>query len=186
VGTSLRRHGLPRPFNSRLNNTLWQEFRFSSIPELVRMEDALGMAFSVEARSPFLDHRFVEFCFSLPPEEKIASGWTKHVLREAMRGVLPEAVRLRRDKHGLPAPNYDYMVAPGNFEQIQERLIRGIAVQRGIFDPGGIEDLLARFRRSKRRGKRLEHVVWRCLCLEIWLEHVRRLTAEARDMRRSV
>src|SRR6185295_4439238 len=56
---------------------------------------------SVEARLPFLDYRVVELALGLPEEEKLAGGVTKRVLREAMRGVLPEEVRTRMDKIGF-------------------------------------------------------------------------------------
>jgi asparagine synthase (glutamine-hydrolysing) len=62
------------------------------------------MGHGVEARSPFLDWRVVCYGFSVPDESKVAHGYTKRLLREAMRGVLPEPVRLRRHKLGYNAP----------------------------------------------------------------------------------
>ena len=53
---------------------------------------------------PLLDWRVVCYAFSVPDESKVAGGYAKRLLREAMRGVLPEAVRLRRDKLGYNAP----------------------------------------------------------------------------------
>jgi asparagine synthase (glutamine-hydrolysing) len=62
------------------------------------------MAFSVEGRLPFLDYRVVEFAFSLPSSFKIRGGYTKRVLRESMRGILPEKVRQRVSKLGFATP----------------------------------------------------------------------------------
>lgn len=59
---------------------------------------------SVTYRRPFLDHRLVEYVFSLPACYKLHDGWTKFLLREAMRGVLPEKVRSRKTKVGGTAP----------------------------------------------------------------------------------
>ena len=53
---------------------------------------------------PFLDWRVVCYAFSVPDESKVAHGYANRLLREAMRGVLPEPVRLRRDKVGFNAP----------------------------------------------------------------------------------
>lgn len=50
------------------------------------------MAFSVESRLPFLDHRLVEFCFSLQYDEKVGDGWTKLLLRRATQELLPQRV----------------------------------------------------------------------------------------------
>lgn len=55
----------------------------------------------LETRHPFLDRRVVEFCMRLPDSQKSGGGWTKHVLRRAMAGYLPESVRWRRDKAHL-------------------------------------------------------------------------------------
>jgi asparagine synthase (glutamine-hydrolysing) len=73
----------------------------TSLPMLLHWEDRDSMAHSVEARLPFLDYRVVELALGLPEEDKLAGGVTKRVLREAMRGVLPEAVRTRMDKIGF-------------------------------------------------------------------------------------
>jgi asparagine synthase (glutamine-hydrolysing) len=54
----------------------------------------------------------VEFAFSLPDELKLGNGWTKRVLREAVRGVVPEAVRSRVDKLGFEPPEDDWLRAP--------------------------------------------------------------------------
>ena len=75
----------------------------TSLPSLLRYEDRNSMAHSIEARVPFLDHRLVELAFRLPGESKVRGADTKRVLREAMKGVLPEPIRTRRDKLGFRA-----------------------------------------------------------------------------------
>jgi asparagine synthase (glutamine-hydrolysing) len=67
------------------------------------------MAHSIEARLPFLDYRFVEFCLGLKEEFKVSHGWTKKVLRDAMRGRLPEKVRVRQDKLGFATAEEAWM-----------------------------------------------------------------------------
>ncbi len=77
-----------------------------SLPVLLRYEDRNSMAHSVEARLPFLDYRLVEMLASLPLSQKMQAGWTKYVLRNAMKGILPEKVRLRKSKIGFSTPEY--------------------------------------------------------------------------------
>ncbi len=60
--------------------------------------DSTTSAQGLEGRYPFWDKRLVEFCFALPPEQKLRHGWERRVLRQAMRGTLPEEIRRRRDK----------------------------------------------------------------------------------------
>lgn len=72
----------------------------TNLPALLRYEDRNSMAHSIEARTPFLDYRLVEFAFSLPSEYKISKGYTKRILRDSIK-TLPEKVRWRTDKLGF-------------------------------------------------------------------------------------
>lgn len=69
-----------------------------NLPMLLHYEDRNSMAHSVESRTPFLDYRFVEFILSLPPHFFIRNGMAKMLLRDAMRGIVPEEVLMRKDK----------------------------------------------------------------------------------------
>jgi len=62
------------------------------------------MAFSIEARTPFLDVRLAEYISQLPANARMREGWSKYVLRRAMEGVLPAEVVWRRDKKGFVTP----------------------------------------------------------------------------------
>jgi asparagine synthase (glutamine-hydrolysing) len=88
----------------RLAN-LWR----TSLPALLRYEDRNSMAFGIEARTPFLDYRLVEHAIALPAQALVKGGWSKAILRDAMSGVLPETVRLRRDKLGFTTPEKRWM-----------------------------------------------------------------------------
>lgn len=92
-----------------LNEKLKRDTLRYSLPLLLHYEDRNGMAFSIEARHPFLDHRLVEFVFSLPSSFKINEGRNKWLLRESMRGILPEAIRDRRDKKGFVTPEANWI-----------------------------------------------------------------------------
>jgi asparagine synthase (glutamine-hydrolysing) len=76
-----------------------------TLPLILRMEDRSSMAFSIEARVPLLDHKLVEYGVSLPDRLKVRRGWSKYAVRQAVRGIIPERVRLRRSKLGFPAPD---------------------------------------------------------------------------------
>lgn len=89
---------------NRLSN-LWN----ISLPSLLRYEDKNSMAFSVEARLPFLDHRLVEFIFSIPYDYLIKNGWTKFVLRESMKDRIPEDIRMRKGKLAFSVPQKKWL-----------------------------------------------------------------------------
>lgn len=90
-------YGYDRSRNFQHNDV----FRIS-LPALLRYTDRNSMAFSVESRLPFLDYLFVEECAGLPLSAKIRNGYSKAVMRAALR--LPDAVRARKDKLGFATP----------------------------------------------------------------------------------
>ncbi len=87
-----------------LSRLLFADFHYRALPTILRDFDRFSMASGVEIRSPFLDWRLVCFCLSLPPTAVLHGGFTKRVLREAMRGIVPEEARLRRGKIPYKSP----------------------------------------------------------------------------------
>ena len=83
---------------------LYGDFHITVLPTLLRVFDRASMAHGVEIRMPFLDWRLVTFCFSLNVKAKLGDGFTKRLLREAMKGVLPEEIRTRKNKIGFASP----------------------------------------------------------------------------------
>jgi asparagine synthase (glutamine-hydrolysing) len=81
---------------------LYVDFHFTQLPMNLRDFDRLSMAHGVEVRSPFMDWRLVAFTFSLRSASKIGGGFTKRILRDALKDILPEPIRLRRRKLGFP------------------------------------------------------------------------------------
>jgi asparagine synthase (glutamine-hydrolysing) len=136
----------------------------TNLPMLLHWEDRNSMAHSVEARVPFLDYRLVEFLLGLPDEFKIKGGVTKRVLREAMRGVVPEAICVRMDKLGFQTPEAVWVrSAPGLF---RSALKRAIAAGGGMLLPPAhrvLEDFL-----SGRQSH--PSLLWRLIAFGIWRE----------------
>ncbi len=93
---------LPRHLNTLARHNL---------PRLLRSEDRNAMAFSIEARTPFLDVRVAEYVAQLPAGARIHQGWSKHVLRQALHGQLPDAITWRRDKKGFATPERAWLRA---------------------------------------------------------------------------
>jgi asparagine synthase (glutamine-hydrolysing) len=146
-----------------LAERLYQDVFVHSLPALLRYEDRNSMAFSLEARVPFLDYRLVEFCFSLPVTQRIRDGWTKWVLRQAMDGILPEQVRWRRSKLGFATPERQWL---------QE----GIGWVRQLFNQGEVlsepylhRQAIRRIRNSPGNGLFNIPGLWRMVNLEVWL-----------------
>ena len=122
------------------------------------------MAFSVEARTPFLDYRLVELWIALPAEQLIHDGWTKAILRESMAGTVPDSVLWRRDKLGFPTP--------------ETRWLREIAPWiRDLLLPDGRVTSFVDSRALRRWLSTTDEIVarrpglFRLLSVELWLRH---------------
>ena len=87
-----------------LDEHLREIFENSNLPNLLRYEDRNSMAFSIEARVPFLDYRFVQYNFGPAAPWRIHNGWTKYILRRAMQPWVPEEIIWRKDKVGFATP----------------------------------------------------------------------------------
>jgi len=97
---------------SDTDRLLYQAFHVDILPTILRNFDRASMQNSIEIRMPFMDFRLVSFVFALPLESKIGGGFTKRILRDAMRGMMPESIRSRKLKIGLNAPLVEWFNGP--------------------------------------------------------------------------
>lgn len=164
-----------RPCKSALNNALWREFTRRGLPEMLRGFDAVSMAHTLELRSPFLDHRVVEFCFSLPYYEKIGGGFTKRLLRNAFADALPPKVRNRKRKLGFPMPLDKWFRDERNVRDIHDALRDGESARTGLFDRRALERHLARHRTElpPARSAALAVALWHWTSVECWLRQLK-------------
>src|SRR3954471_20479254 len=126
-------------------------------------QDQMSMAASIESRVPFLDHKLVEFVATLPDDWKL-SGWTtKRILREAMKGVLPESI-LTRPKLGFPVPFAGWTRGSWN-GVVRDVLLDRRARERGLTDPKAIDALLTNHAQGRTDGG---DRIWSLLNLELW------------------
>lgn len=125
-----------------LVNAMGYTDTFLSLPSLITMNDRAAAASGLENRCPFLDHRLVEFAFSLPSGYKIREFKTKSLLRKALKGVVPDPILERRDKKGLVVPFAQWLSDPllQWAKELEASLHRRIVVPgksgRGEFDRG--------------------------------------------------
>lgn len=130
--------------------------------ELLMKQDQMSMAASIESRVPFLDHKLVEFTARMPHEMKLRGGTTKWILREAMKGILPDEI-IHRKKMGFPVPVGNWFRGP--FKHIIDEYVLGNrAMDRGIFDHEYVSSLVARHNAGENHDERL----WSLLNFEIW------------------
>ena len=131
-----------------LDVTLRRSIDRNPLPLYLRIEDRNSMAHSIEARLPFLDYRLVSLLFSLPVKWKMRGGWNKYVLREAMRGRIPESVRIRVDKMGFPVPAGQWFRG-ALYEPVMDTLASRGTRERGIYNINVIRKDLERHKRGE-------------------------------------
>lgn len=121
-------------------------FRYQ-LPHLLHHEDRMSMAHAVETRLPFLDYRLLDLVQGAPTDILLRDGWSKYLLRQAMRGVIPEAVRQRTDKMGYETPtgrllrDNRVMFLPLLQRHLDDEIIDARAVLRR-FDSGRLDQRL--------------------------------------------
>jgi len=135
------------------------------LPHELRPEDRNSMAHSIEARLPFLDYRLIELAFRIPDDWKLQGKWNKVVLRESMKGRIPESVRSRVDKMGFPTAANDWFAGPW-YEPMQDLLASREARERGIYRIGNLREGLERHRRGE--AKLAEPVLFNVAQVEAW------------------
>lgn len=89
--------------DSLLRNRMMNEMFHESVPVILHEDDLNSMFYSIENRSPYLDRSLFEFACSIPGEYLIQNGYAKYILREAVKGILNDKVRLDRQKKGFNA-----------------------------------------------------------------------------------
>ncbi len=130
--------------------------------DLLIKADRASMQASLEARAPFLDHELAEYAATIPFNLKLRGARTKHILKEAARGLLPDAI-IERKKHGFGLPLGAWLrrdMAPA-----RDILLSRRARERGLLQMSVVERLIAEHESGARDHNRQ---LWALLTLEEW------------------
>lgn len=151
-------------FKSDLQEDLYLTLTRTQLPALLRYADRNSMAFSREVRLPFLDHRVVEFVFAAPADQKIRGVTTKVILRDAIRGIVPEEIRIRKDKIGFATPECSWLRGP------LQPWVEGVWNSSAFRERSWVEpSVVRRAWREFLSGRDSWHTaIWRWLSLEVW------------------
>ncbi len=151
-------------FDSKLDVSNFQLYK-DALPRYLRWEDRNSMSYSVEARVPFLDHRLVEFCHSLPIDYLDTAEASKFLLVESMRGIMPEPVRCRKDKKGFITPEERWFKIDFKNE-LRAMLEDSIYMSKGLFN----DSVLERFDDMVNGKTKFDLFFWRVIVLSHWMK----------------
>lgn len=131
--------------------------------ELLRKQDRMSMACSIESRVPFLDHHYVEFAARVPDHLRIRGKEAKYILKRAVEDLLPAEI-IYRKKMGFPTPLRQWLA--GEWGQAAAALLRDPqGLVAAYTNRAALNDLIGRH-----QGGRLDATdrLWRLLTLQIW------------------
>ena len=129
---------------------------------LVKM-DVATMAHSLEARSPLLDHKVMEFMARVPADLKLRGGTSKYLLKAAFRGILPDEI-LNRRKMGFGVPLGRWL-REGLKELLVDTVLSDRAMSRGYFNVPAIRQMVQVHLSG---SDRFQYLLWDLLLLERW------------------
>ena len=163
------------PFASYLKNRTFQDIFRETAPCCLRAEDRQAAAYGLEHFDPFFDYRLLEFMFRVPGSMKIRNGVTKILLREAMRGVLPEETRGRIKKTGWNAPAHVWF-SGAKLDWVRDTIASREFGARGIYARAELERLLVEHDRIVGGAEmRDNHMMflWQLVNLDAWARELR-------------
>jgi len=153
----------PGLLRNRMRNELFNE----AVPVILHEDDLNAMYYSIENRSPFLDRGLFDVCASIPTRHLIRDGYNKKVLRDAMRGIVPDRILDCRRKVGFNAPVFSFL-------DVADAKVREELLDQGpVFDlvrKEAVEAFFAKDRLTNSESKFL----FNFLCVKIFLEECAR------------
>ena len=149
----------------RLRRTLSEAVLYNSLPMLLRYADRNSMAFSREARLPYLDHKLVEFCISLPDDLYVRHGWQKWILRQSIGARIPAKIRWRADKVGYASP-LDNWLRLELKDFAQERLFDPQLREMPNYNLNTLQNLWIDHQEQRANNS---WAIWRWISLSEWL-----------------
>lgn len=150
---------------NKLASYLWFDQKYYLADDILNKSDRMSMAHSIEVRPAFLDHRIVEFAAKLPGRFKIHGNKQKLILKELMKGKLPDLV-LSRSKVGFDIPAHEWLRGPLR-QMLADTLREGLASFGDLFRASEAEALLER---HLRRESNVGYHLWGLLVLFLWMK----------------
>ena len=140
------------------------------VSSTLEVMDRTAAASQLELRFPFWDKRLVEFCVSLPEEQKMQDGWTRMIIRRGMDGILPPQIQWRRGKGNLGTA-FDHTLYKYESELIRESLLNPTHELLEFIDLDGLNTVYERFATSQALASD-SLLIWLAVNLSMWLQHV--------------
>jgi asparagine synthase (glutamine-hydrolysing) len=138
---------------------------YNPLPKYLRWEDRNSMAHGIECRVPFLNHKIIEFVDTLPLHFIQREGMTKWILRESMKGIMPDQIRHRKDKKGYVTPEQRWMTTEVT-SLYREKLKQSVETSKGLIN----ENIIKSFDDIVNGKKQYSTIPSRAILFGKWME----------------
>jgi asparagine synthase (glutamine-hydrolysing) len=146
----------------------WQSVTQALYAYGLEISDKATAAFSLEGRYPFFDRRVMEFCLALPPEQKLAQGWNRWILRRAMAGTLPPQIQWRRTKANL-SPNFHRRLLDFERDEVERILFHEFDAIEPYVDREAMRSAYYQYRKTHVRTQGESLQLFAAVNLALWL-----------------
>ncbi|PSB02276.1 lasso peptide isopeptide bond-forming cyclase [Merismopedia glauca] len=130
--------------------------------------DKAAAIFGMELRFPFWDKRLVEFCLSLPPEQKLENGWSRLVMRRGMENILPPKVQWRKGKINF-TNSFNQGLLTFERELLDDLFFNQLHLIEKYVDVKTVQDAYVKFVNQKATSNE-SVILWRVISLALWLQ----------------
>jgi len=152
-----------------LKESLINHFEYK-LEHLLKWSDLNSMRFSIESRVPFLDYRLVEQTLSLPNNSYIRKGLTKYILRESIKSIVPEKIRLRYDKMGFATPEDEWFREDFFQDKINNILNNPTDRFKKYIDT---DKALIIYNKHLQKEINCSKDIWKWINLDLWLKEIK-------------
>ena len=156
-----------KKFASHLKQRMYEDLTVRKLPKLLHFQDRASMAHSVETRVPFLDHRLVNFVYSLPDTFKIRNGQSKYLTHKMLKDVY-RYIDNKKTKHYVATPQREWLKSRSMRDEILETVKSGKLVDMDLIDYGRFEKDYCGYSNCPKLGN--SFFVWKIINIEYLLE----------------
>ena len=164
----------PRPRSVREHQ--WLAITQGGLARTLELYDRTSAAYGVETRHPFLDKRLVEYCLSLPSDQKLRNGWSRWILRQAMKDVLPPTIAERSSKANME-PNTIRGFVVVDREQLDALMRSDLSDAAPYVHLPNVQSAYQRLISRERKAPADSMALWGGLSVALWLKRIRSFDA---------
>lgn len=149
----------------------WRSLSWGVLPIILEETNMAASSFRIESTHPFFDKRLVEFCLALPANQKIHCGWTRWIMRRALKEILPKEIYYRGSKSNL-SPNFLYGLLEFHKAAIEKEITAGNCILDKYINMVELEGAYSRLSLKGIHSGVDEVSIWRIINLSFWLRRI--------------